>query len=165
MKNWQKKAGMVWLLLICISIIAKAQIQSAVISINGLTCSQCSKSVEMQLKKINSIQQINMDLKATTAHIQFKKNTSVDFTALAKAVTNAGFAVDRITATVLKDGFINISTYCYKINNQYFQSNNHAKANSNSYKIQLLGKTFGQNTKSKLIPACKQNNLVFFTFL
>src|SRR5690606_14870988 len=128
--------------LICV-LNSQAQFSSAVININGLTCSQCSRSVEMQLKKISSIQKIDMDLKHTTATIHFKQNVTVDLTAVAKAVTNAGFSVGKFTTTIASKNLQHVKDFCYKTSKQHLQSINKPINNTNTYTLQLLGKQFG----------------------
>lgn len=85
--------------LLCIAVAgAQAQTQQVVVSISGLTCSQCSRSVEMQLKKLGFIQSIQMDLKQTTATLKIKSGSKTDFRSIAKAVTDAGFSVAGLEA-------------------------------------------------------------------
>lgn len=70
-----------------------SQIISADVGVNGLTCSQCSRSVYNALDKLDFIEKIEMDLNETIAHIQFKQQAKVDFNALAQAITKAGYSV------------------------------------------------------------------------
>jgi copper chaperone CopZ len=72
---------------------AQAQFSSAKIGVNGLTCSACSRSVEISLRKLPFVDSVQMDLKKTEALIFFKKGTKTDIEKLAKAVTDAGFSV------------------------------------------------------------------------
>lgn len=72
--------------------IATAQIITAEIGLNGLTCSQCSRSVEMQLRKLTFVANVSMDLDHTTGKIVFKDSQEIDLDALPKAVKDAGFS-------------------------------------------------------------------------
>lgn len=83
-------------LLISAGVEASAQFTRAEVSLNGLTCSQCSRSVEMALKRLDFIAKVEMDLEHPAAHIVFKKNKAVDFGKLAAAVRDAGFNVRAI---------------------------------------------------------------------
>lgn len=79
--------------LITMALECPAQFSRGELGLNGLTCSQCSKSIEQQLKKIPYIDRIHMDLEKTTATVYFKKGSQVAPEALAKAVENAGFSL------------------------------------------------------------------------
>lgn len=74
----------------------QAQWRSLHISINGLTCSQCSRAVYNALKKVDGVAEVKMDLNSTTADIFFKRNTIPDPESLANAVRKAGYAVGYI---------------------------------------------------------------------
>lgn len=88
------------LLFVAIAMNSKAQVLSAKIGINGLTCSQCSRSVEMQLLKLPFVKTVNMDLERTEGSINFKEGTKVDFSKVAKAVKDAGFSVRFLKAEI-----------------------------------------------------------------
>ena len=75
-----------------------SQILSARVGVNGLTCSQCSRSVEMHLKKLPFVAAVHMDLQQTEALVSFTKKGKVSVDQLAKAVVKAGFAVRKIEA-------------------------------------------------------------------
>jgi hypothetical protein len=61
--------------------------------VNGLTCSMCSRSVEMSLKRLDFVDNVVMDLETTEGRIYFKSNLPIDLNAIARAVVNAGFSV------------------------------------------------------------------------
>ncbi len=166
MKSIIQKIGIVICLILFHSIV-NGQIKSAVVSINGLTCSQCSKSVEMQLKKIAFIESINMDLKTTTASITFKKNNTIDMFKVAKAVENAGFSVEKVMASIQPDGIKKISDYCINVGNVSFQSNKKVPSlNKKVINIQYLGKAFGTpNPKIDNNHSCQRKSQYFITFL
>lgn len=63
------------------------------VGVNGLTCSMCTRSVEMSLKRLDFVEKVEMDLETTEGRIFFKEGAPVDLNALAKAVVNAGFSV------------------------------------------------------------------------
>jgi len=73
--------------------ICRAQFAKASIGVNGLTCSQCSRSVEVELRKLDFIRNVSMDLEHTQGTILFKDKAKVNIAAIAKAVKNAGFSV------------------------------------------------------------------------
>ena len=61
--------------------------------VNGLTCSMCSRSVEMSLKRLDFIDNVVMDLETTEGRIFFKPNLPIDLHSIARAVVNSGFSV------------------------------------------------------------------------
>lgn len=63
------------------------------VGVNGLTCSMCTRSVEMSLKRLDFVKNVEMNLETTEGRIFFKEGTPIDLNALAKAVIDAGFSV------------------------------------------------------------------------
>ena len=63
------------------------------IGVNGLTCSACTRSVEMSLLRLDFIDSVSMSLENTEGLIYSKKLYPVDFNKIAQAVTDAGFSV------------------------------------------------------------------------
>src|SRR5688500_13143650 len=63
------------------------------IGINGLTCSMCSRSVEMSLRRLDFVHNVLMSLETTEGRIFFKQNASINLDQIAKAVVDAGFSV------------------------------------------------------------------------
>jgi copper chaperone CopZ len=88
------------MLLLMIANHCQAQVLSAKVGINGLTCSQCSRSVEMQLRKLSFVKNVNMDLESTEGTLQFKEGSNIDFSEIAKAVKDAGFSVRFLDAEI-----------------------------------------------------------------
>jgi cation transport ATPase len=82
------------------AIVAPAQVLSATVGVNGLTCSQCSRSVEMQLRKLSFVKNVNMNLEHTQGTLQFKEGSKVDFSQIAKAIKDAGFSVRFLSAAI-----------------------------------------------------------------
>lgn len=78
----------------------QAQVLKAEIGINGLTCSQCSKSVYNSIKKLDFIKEVDMDLYETIAHIEFLPGKKIEFEAIQQAVKNAGFSLRNIIVDV-----------------------------------------------------------------
>ncbi|MEI7802740.1 MAG: heavy metal-associated domain-containing protein [Bacteroidota bacterium] len=78
-----------------------AQFTWAQIGVNGLTCSQCTRSVEMSIRKLPFVQDVEMNLENTEGKIIFKKDAPVEFDKIAKAVTDAGFALRYLKAAFI----------------------------------------------------------------
>lgn len=82
------------LILITMSVIpAQAGLKWADVGVDGLTCSMCSRSVEMSLRRLDFVDKVVMSLEATEGRIFFKPDMPIDLNAIAKAVVNAGFSV------------------------------------------------------------------------
>lgn len=77
---------------------AHAQLISADVGVNGLTCSMCARGTEETLKRLDFIDSIDVDLNTLVAHITFKKNMNAPVEDIVKAVEDAGFSVRNITA-------------------------------------------------------------------
>lgn len=101
---------------------AFAQFTSALIGVDGLTCSACSFGTEKSLRKLPFVNQVIMDLNQNTALLTFHEGQKVDVDALVKKVYDAGFSVRFVKADfnfkstpVKKEGFFiyNNDYYCF----------------------------------------------------
>ncbi len=94
---------------------APAQFNSAELGVNGLTCSQCSRSVEMSLLKLDFVQEVKMNLENTAGKIVFRKNALIKLNKIAKAVTDAGFSVGSLKVSyTLSDDLSGASPVSFK---------------------------------------------------
>jgi len=125
----------------------QAQFTQAEVSVNGLTCSQCSRSVEMALKRLDFISKVEMDLQQPTAHIVFKKNKAIDFEKLAVAVRDAGFNVRAIKASYKQEKAM--EDVCFTSGRQLYYSVNSKSAKQGDLKLLLLGKGMISDTELK----------------
>lgn len=149
-----------------------AQFTSAAIGINGLTCSQCSRSVEMSLKRLDAIANVDMDLQGTIAHLTFKKGKDVDFDKVAQAVRDAGFAVRNIVAKYHLSNPSNEGCFVDR-KKLYYAVDNKANTPINSISILLLGKGMISESERKkysiknanATPHCKTNEKITIPFL
>lgn len=116
-----------------------AQFITAEIGVDGLTCSQCSRSVEMSLLKLVFIKDVQMDLESTIGKIIFKADAKISFNKVAKAITDAGFSVRYLKAT-------------YSFKNSY--------DTSNFIPLNAFGRFCFVNVKNKAL-----NGEVILTFL
>lgn len=106
------KTFKILLAIIAISIsAAKAQFVKADLQVSGLTCSMCSKATEKSLRTLPFISDIKPDLNRNLFVITFKKDVPVNLEAISKKVQNAGFSVNKLTASFNFDNL--------KINNNY----------------------------------------------
>jgi copper chaperone CopZ len=63
------------------------------VGVNGLTCSMCSRSVEMSIRKLDFVDRVEMNLEHTEGRVYFKPSALINLDQVAKAVVNAGFSV------------------------------------------------------------------------
>jgi cation transport ATPase len=85
--------SIILVLSLTLTISSKAQILSAKVGVNGLTCSMCTRSVEMSLRRLDFVDSVVMSLENTDGEIFFKENHPINLELLVKAVTNAGFSL------------------------------------------------------------------------
>ncbi|MGI4020621.1 MAG: heavy-metal-associated domain-containing protein [Janthinobacterium lividum] len=106
------KSFKILLAILAISITSvQAQFVKADLQVSGLTCSMCSKATEKSLRTLPFISDIKPDLNRNLFVITFKKDAPVNLDAISKKVQDAGFAVNKLTASF---NFDNV-----KINNNY----------------------------------------------
>ncbi len=92
---------------------ANAQFQSVYIGVNGLTCSQCSRTVEMSIRKLDFVSDVQMNLEHTEGKIILKKDKKADMDKVAQAVVNAGFSVRYLQADLAVDNSIATGGQCF----------------------------------------------------
>src|ERR1700744_1730275 len=92
---------------------ASAQFQAVYIGVNGLTCSQCSRTVEMSIRKLDFVADVQMNLEHTEGKIILKKDKKADMDKVAQAVVNAGFSVRYLQADLAVDNSITTTGQCF----------------------------------------------------
>ncbi len=75
-----------------------AQFTWAEIGVDGLTCSACTRSVEMEIRKLDFVDSVAMNLEHTDGKIFFKKGAAVNIEKISQAVVDAGFSVRFLNA-------------------------------------------------------------------
>jgi copper chaperone CopZ len=85
-------------LLCCLYIPANAQFTYAEVGVNGLTCSQCTRNVEMSIRKLGFVKDVEMNQQHTEGKIYFSAIAKVDMDKVAQAVRDAGFSVRYLKA-------------------------------------------------------------------
>lgn len=83
------------LLLVC-SNKTKAGIQWIEVGVNGLTCSLCTRSVEMSIRKLDFVDSVVMNLETTEGKIFLRPNVPFNLAQIAKAIVKAGFSVQYV---------------------------------------------------------------------
>ena len=90
------------------------------IGVDGLTCSACSRSVEMSIRKLSFVDSVSMNLENTRGKISFKKGEKVEIEKIAKAVTDAGFSLRSLYAGI-NITELNVSNdYCWTFENSAY---------------------------------------------
>jgi copper chaperone CopZ len=138
---------------------AYSQITQVFLGINGLTCSQCSRSVEMSLLKLKFVDHVEMELARAEGKVFFKPGQKVDLDRVAQAVYDAGFAV-RFIKLEMDLSKNMLSGNCFNYEGNYFQvigKQNDIYFSNAIFK--LLGKNFLPNkewkeVRSQLVSAC-----------
>jgi len=143
---------------------AQAQTQKVSVSISGLTCSQCSRSVEMQLKKLAFIQSVEMDLKNTTAVLNIRSNARTDFRAIARAVTDAGFSVAGLEASMYASQLKIDNNGCMQsADGRFYIVNSPLTSGRDLITFEFLGKPFNSFKVKQQSPStpCQKNATYF----
>jgi len=71
--------------------------QTAIIAVDGLSCPFCTYGLEKNLKKVDGIKTVRIDMKTGKATVVLKPDAHVDDAALKEAVEKAGFTARKIT--------------------------------------------------------------------
>jgi copper chaperone CopZ len=86
---------------------ASAQFTKAELRADGLTCSLCSSTTYKQLKTLDFIDSIGMDLDHATFLLYFNKDKTVDFEKIRNKVEFAGYTVGMLKTTYRFKNFPN----------------------------------------------------------
>ncbi|MFZ9847341.1 MAG: heavy-metal-associated domain-containing protein [Flavobacteriales bacterium] len=142
----------------------QAQFSNAKIGVNGLTCSACSRSVEIALKKLPFVDSVKMDLKKTEAFVFFKNGAKVEMYKVAKAVVDAGFSVRFLNANYQFSNTIISDNLCVNIdgNNYTFIKTNQRNL-SGSVNLKFIGENYMSKTdlnayKALMKSTCSTNS-------
>jgi copper chaperone CopZ len=159
------------ILLFCV-MQTQAQFKWAMVGVNGLTCSACSRTVEMAIRKLPFVKTVQMNLDNTEGKIIFVDNANVDIEKIAKAVTNAGFSVRYLNADFAFNNVKVSSGYCFNNGAYTLQFiNTAAKTLSGESQIKFVGPEFLpkeelKKYKDQLIIACTESKgKVYFVTL
>ena len=141
------------------SLSGKSQLFQVFLGINGLTCSQCSRSVEMSLLKLKFVDHVEMELARAEGTVFFKPGQKVDLDKVAQAVYDAGFAV-RFIKLEMDLSKNMLSGNCFNYEGNYFQViGKQNDIDISNARFKLLGKNFLPNkewkeVRSQLVSAC-----------
>src|ERR1700722_452721 len=99
MKNAGSGIFLSWVFLTLFTFSSRAQFVSAKLGVDGLTCSACTRSVELSIRKLDFVKDVQMNLDNTVGQITFIPGKQISMNKIAKAVTDAGFSVRYLQAT------------------------------------------------------------------
>lgn len=145
----------------------RAQFMQASVGVNGLTCSQCSRSVEMQLRKLPFVKEVSMDLSRTEGIIRFRDKQPVSISAIARAVKDAGFSVRYLEADIDPATVQLSGKGCFQLNGDaYYISQTSGMAEGKVMRLQFLGSDYAPRNAKKNYHfpeagACKGKNTYY----
>jgi copper chaperone CopZ len=137
-----------------------AQFKWVEVGVDGLTCSQCSRSVEMSIRKLDFVQDVEMNLEHTRGKITFKPLAKVSVEKISQAVVNAGFSVRYLQAGFNFENLAINKNYCFPFEGKQYQFiQTEKKILNGEVLIKFVGKKYQsvkeyKHWKSDLIPAC-----------
>jgi copper chaperone CopZ len=130
--------------LLLVQLKAFSQFNWAQIGVDGLTCSACSRSVEMSIRKLSFVDSVNMNLEHTEGKIIFKKGVKIEIEKIAKAVVDAGFSLRSLYAGI-NIAPLNISNdFCwvYENDNYHFIKIDNARELKGIVTLKFIGEKF-----------------------
>jgi cation transport ATPase len=149
------------LLLVAATTFSHAQIISARVGVNGLTCSQCSRSVEMQLRKLSFVKNVNMNLKQTEGGLEFKEGVKIDFSKIAQAVKDAGFSVRFLTAQIDMSK-VQLKENTFKINNEIYMVDAKGAISNTIQNFSFNGNDYSSRKSKKTTPKIAKGQTVYY---
>jgi copper chaperone CopZ len=134
----------IWLMCLISSLNGMAQFKSAVVGVDGLTCSACAFATEKSLLKLDVIDSVFMQLEENTATVFFKQGKKIDMFAVAKKITDAGFSVRNFIASVEVGQLTVKPDYCWTYENDtyHFIKLNEAKELKGVVQLMFVGDKF-----------------------
>ena len=154
MKPMLFKALAALLFVFCFTGNASAQFENVYIGVNGLTCSQCSRTVEMSIRKLDFVADVDMNLEHTEGKIVLKKNKKADMDKIAQAVVNAGFSVRYLQAELHTDNPIVTTGSCFSFSgDQYILSEPPKTPLKGEIKLKFIGKKYMAKNDFKKVEA------------
>lgn len=143
---------------------ALSQFSGGKLGINGLTCSQCSRSVEMALRQLKFLENITMNLERTECTFTVKESHDFSVFAIRDAVRQAGFSL-RFLNLQLTEAPPD-SPPCFRSNNVVYHLTDDAGTFNLSRPYQVLAAGFvpARELKNMVLNdsgACKGRQTVF----
>jgi copper chaperone CopZ len=132
-----------------------AQIETVRIGVNGLTCSQCTRSVEKKLRQLPFIQDVKMDLANTSGEIHLKSGIAFRPELIPRAIRDAGFSVRFVQLLLRNPETYPLSGSCMSVHGLNLQLAGAApSATSQPWVLQLQGPAFGGKKSTAAKSTC-----------
>ena len=163
--------GSLFTFMLLFSFAAFGQITEVDLGVNGLTCSQCTRSVEMRIRKLSFVKDVKMNLEHTEGKIYFKDHAKVDVDKIAQAVIDAGFSVRSLKADMVFKNIEVSPNYCYAYDNNNYQFiQTPARTLNGPVTIDFVGKEYMEKKALKkwqpyMKSACSTTGKTFFVTL
>lgn len=137
-----KKQFFIYLIFSLFVVHAKAQIEYALVQVNGMTCSACSFAVQQSLQKLAFVKSVDFDLNSKVAKVNFTNGNDVDLNRISAKVQDAGYSVG-----VLQIAISDSSNYIHKgqiisAAHSRFQILNSHSSSASPLVLTLVGKNF-----------------------
>ena len=100
---------------------SSAQFRAATMRIDGLTCSMCSNSVDKAIKKLDFVENVQMNLNSNIAEVVFREGIKVDIKRLAQAVKDAGYSVGYLNAAFYFDSLTISEGFSFLHDNDHYR--------------------------------------------
>ncbi len=126
-----------------------SKIVSAEIGVNGLTCSMCSRSTELAIKKLDFVESVEMDLEKAHGIIKFKSDAVIDFKKIANAVKDAGFSVRFLKLNIDECPKLENNTITINQNTIQIYGNAIGNINQKAVTLTLFGNDFMEKKQLK----------------
>lgn len=91
------------------------------IGVNGLTCSQCTRNVELRIRRLPFVRDVQMNLEHTNGIITLKDENILDARAIARAVRDAGFSVRFLKAAHTFPDQESGTGPCFKVRGSHYR--------------------------------------------
>jgi copper chaperone CopZ len=163
---------LLWVFLIVFACSGKAQFTSAELGVDGLTCSACTRSVELSIRKLDFVKDVQMNLDNTVGQITFVPGRQISIEKIAKAVTDAGFSVRYLQATFNTEITIPLTdTHCFIADSVAYQFVKVSPSKlENRTVLKFIGKEFLSSKeykkwKAELTPQCSNTKTLYYVTL
>lgn len=122
---------------------SKAQISTAELVVNGLTCSMCSNATYNQLKKLAFLDSIYTDVQNAKFILYFNPNLPNDLRAVKSKVEDAGFSVGSLVLSMQFDNVAVENDFHYTIGEiTYHFMDSKKQTLNNTAQVKVIDKGF-----------------------
>ncbi len=146
----KERTGKYFFILLLLPFAVLSQFRKVEFGVDGLTCSACSRAVELSIRKLSFVDSVIMNLEHTNGEIFFKKEEDVSIRKIADAITDAGFSVRYITVFF---NFSNLSVsdnFCWNYKNQeYLFIKTGSRILNGEFQLKVIGRKYLTKTEMK----------------